>query len=92
MILGNQKFNTMENQTYHIGLSMAGAVSAGSYTSGMLTQLFETIDAWYEYKTQGITFVTDKGETVTIKPEEMPQHSICIEALSGASAGGMCTA
>ena len=78
--------------TYHIGLSMAGAVSAGSYTAGMLTQLFETIDAWYDYKANGITFKTPDGKVVTITPEEMPQHEICIEALSGASAGGMCTA
>jgi len=78
--------------TYHIGLSMAGAVSAGSYTAGMLTQLFETINVWYDYKTKGITFKTPDGEEVTISPDEMPQHEICIEALSGASAGGMCTA
>lgn len=78
--------------TYHIGLSMAGAVSAGSYTAGMLTQLFENIDKWYEYKTKGFTFKTPDGEEVTITPEEMPQHDISIEALSGASAGGMCTA
>lgn len=82
----------MSKQTYHIGLSMAGAVSAGSYTAGMLTQLFETINAWYEYKAKGITFKTPDGKVVTIKPEEMPLHEICIEALSGASAGGMCTA
>lgn len=82
----------MTKPTYHIGLSMAGAVSAGSYTAGMLTQFFETINAWYEYKTKGITFKTPDGKTITIKPEEMPRHEIFIEALSGASAGGMCTA
>jgi hypothetical protein len=82
----------MGKQTYHIGLSMAGAVSAGSYTAGMLTQLFDTINKWYEYKAKGIAFKTSNGEDVTISPEEMPQHEICIEALSGASAGGMCTA
>jgi predicted acylesterase/phospholipase RssA len=82
----------MAKPTYHIGLSMAGAVSAGSYTAGMLTQLFETINAWYDYKAKGITFKTPDGKVITIKPEEMPQHEICIEALSGASAGGMCTA
>jgi len=78
--------------TYHIGLSMAGAVSAGSYTAGVLTQLFETINAWYEFKDKGITFKTPDGEIVTISPDEMPQHEICIEAFAGASAGAMCTA
>jgi hypothetical protein len=82
----------MAKPTYHIGLSMAGAVSAGSYTAGMLTQLFETINAWYGYKTKGITFKAPDGKVITIKPDEMPLHEICLEALSGASAGGMCTA
>ncbi|HZL08780.1 MAG TPA: patatin-like phospholipase family protein [Prolixibacteraceae bacterium] len=78
--------------SYHIGLSMAGAVSAGSYTAGMLTQLFETIDTWYEFKEKGFKFSTPDGEEISISPKEMPQHEICIEALAGASAGGMCTA
>lgn len=82
----------MTSRTYHIGLSMAGAVSAGAYTAGMLTQLFETIDKCYEYKAKGINFKTANGEEISISPEEMPQHEICFEALSGASAGGMCTA
>lgn len=78
--------------TYHIGLTMAGAVSAGSYTAGMLTQLFETIEKWYEYKAKGFVFITPDGEEVTISPEEMPQHDISIDTISGASAGGMCAA
>lgn len=78
--------------TYHIGLTMAGAVSAGSYTAGMLTQLFGTIEKWYEYKTKGFVFITPDGEEVRISPEEMPQHDISIDAISGASAGGMCAA
>jgi predicted acylesterase/phospholipase RssA len=82
----------MAKQTYHIGISMAGAVSAGSYTAGVLTQLFETINKWYEYKQKGIAFNAPDGKPVTINPAEMPLHEICLEALSGASAGGMCTA
>lgn len=78
--------------TYHIGLSMAGAVSAGSYTAGVLTQLFETIDTWYEFKKKGIRFTTPDNKDISIRPEEMPKHKISIDALSGASAGGMCTA
>lgn len=77
---------------YHIGISMAGAVSAGSYTAGVLTQLFETIDAWYEFKKKGIRFTTPDNKEISIRPEEMPKHKISIDALSGASAGGMCTA
>jgi predicted acylesterase/phospholipase RssA len=78
--------------TYHIGLTMAGAVSAGSYTAGMLTQLFETIEKWYEFKTKGFVFITPDGEEIRISPDEMPQHDVSIDAISGASAGGMCAA
>ena len=78
--------------TYHIGLSMAGAVSAGAYTAGVLTRLFESINAWYDYKPKGIAFTAPNGETITLGPAEMPGHEISIEALSGASAGAMCTA
>lgn len=79
-------------KTYHIGLSMAGAVSAGAYTAGVLTQLFETINSWYTARETGITFTTPDGKQITLTPDRMPKHAISIEALSGASAGAMCTA
>ncbi len=34
--------NTKNNNVYHLGLTMAGAVSAGCYTSGVIDYLFET--------------------------------------------------
>ena len=56
---------------------MAGAISAGAYTAGVLDFLTEALDEWYAAK--------DRNEPV-------PLHEVSIEAFSGASAGGMCAA
>lgn len=36
----------MENKTFHIGLTMAGDVSAGAYTGGVIDYLLETLEKW----------------------------------------------
>lgn len=56
---------------------MAGAVSAGAYTAGVLDFLVEALDEWYRLRAQDPT---------------LPQHDVRLEALTGASAGGMCAA
>ena len=61
--------------TFKIGLAMAGAVSAGAYTAGVLDFLIEALDAWYDAKARG---------------EHVPQHDISLDVASGASAGAMC--
>jgi len=62
---------------FRIGVNMAGAVSAGAYTAGVLDFLTEALDAWYAAKSNG---------------EAVPMHEVSLEVLSGASAGGMCAA
>jgi predicted acylesterase/phospholipase RssA len=62
---------------FRLGINMAGAVSAGAYTAGVLDFLTEALDAWYAAK--------EKGDPV-------PRHDVSLEVLSGASAGGMCAA
>lgn len=68
-----------ENKTpvFRIGLAMAGAVSAGAYTAGVLDFLFEALDAWYDAKARG---------------EAVPRHHIALDVASGASAGAICAA
>ena len=61
--------------TFEIGLVMAGAISAGAYTAGVISFLMEALDAWYREKKEG-------NGTV-------PQHDVTIKAISGTSAGGM---
>jgi hypothetical protein len=64
--------------TFHLGINMAGAVSAGAYTAGVLDFLTEALDEWYKEK--------------SAPNPAVPMHNLCIEAFSGASAGGMCAA
>lgn len=63
--------------TYRLGINMAGAISAGAYTAGVLDFLVEAIDVWEAAKAAG---------------EPVPQHDLSVEILTGASAGGMCAA
>ncbi len=65
----------MGNTTFRIGVSMAGAVSAGAYTAGVMDYLLEALENWQKAKDLGLPGV--------------PQHEVVIEVLSGASAGGM---
>lgn len=64
-----------------LGLTMAGAVSAGAYTAGVLDFLFRAIDAHNEIVEKGRA----DGDT------SAPRHKIVVKSMSGASAGGMCT-
>ncbi|HUA58238.1 MAG TPA: patatin-like phospholipase family protein [Verrucomicrobiae bacterium] len=64
--------------TFHIGINMAGAVSAGAYTAGVLDFFMEALEQWYAVKAAGNPAV--------------PQHDVSIDVFSGASAGGMCAA
>jgi hypothetical protein len=63
--------------SFRIGINMAGAISAGAYTAGVLDFLTEALDEWYKAKERG---------------EAVPAHNVTIEVFSGASAGGMCAA
>jgi predicted acylesterase/phospholipase RssA len=62
---------------FRIAINMAGAISAGAYTAGVLDFLTEALDAWHKAKADGA---------------EVPQHEVMIEGFSGASAGGLCAA
>jgi len=64
-------------KSFRIAVNMAGAISAGAYTAGVLDFLTEALDAWYQAKADGA---------------EVPQHDVSIEAFSGASAGGLSAA
>lgn len=65
----------MEKKTFHIGLCLAGAVSAGAYTAGVMDYLFEALGKWQAKK--------DKNH------DDTPSHNVVISVIGGASAGGM---
>lgn len=64
--------------TFHLGINMAGSVSAGAYTAGVLDFLMEALEEWYAARASSSASV--------------PMHRISIDVFSGASAGGMCAA
>ena len=69
---------------FEIGLCMAGAISAGAYTAGVVDFLIEALEAWQQVKN------AEKG----LDPKERSQlsHDAVITCMSGASAGGMTAA
>jgi hypothetical protein len=65
----------MEKKPFRIGLCMAGAVSAGAYTAGVMDYLIEALEAWEKQKQSG--------------NPNVPSHEVRIPVMGGASAGGM---
>ena len=67
------KFITMK-KTFNFGLCLAGAVSAGAYTAGVLDYLFEVLDRWEKARSAGF---------------KVPKHNVKLNVINGTSAGGM---
>ncbi|MGO8738161.1 patatin-like phospholipase family protein [Rhodoblastus sp.] len=68
----------MANKVFEIGLTLAGAISAGAYTAGVMDFLFEALD---EY------------EAARKSPDwDGPRHEVRVPVMTGASAGGMTSA
>ena len=62
---------------FEVGLVLAGTVSAGAYTAGVLDLLIEALDTWYLAKQQG---------------GAVPPHDVRLKIAAGASGGGSCAA
>jgi hypothetical protein len=62
-----------DKDTLYLGLCLAGAVSAGAYTAGVIDYLIEALDDWESRRGQ----------------QGVPSHKVIIPAIGGASAGGM---
>ena len=76
------------NKTFHLGITMAGAVSAGAYTAGFIDYLIEALELWEEQKTI-IREKISQNKILSDYEKKIPLHDICIDVLGGASAGGM---
>ena len=72
-----------EPNTFEIGLVLAGAVSAGAYTAGVLDFLFEALDTWHRAKRDDEK-AGRLGEDRTVS-----HHTVRVHIITGASAGGM---
>lgn len=66
-----------ESDTFEIALVLAGAVSAGAYTAGVLDFLFEALDQWHRLRQ------TDETDGT------LPNHNVVLRVITGASAGGI---
>ena len=62
------------SDTFEIALVLAGAVSAGAYTAGVMDSLFEALDEWCKHRR---------------KNEDLPNHNVVLRVIAGASAGGI---
>jgi hypothetical protein len=69
----------MSTSRFHLGFCMAGAVSAGAYTAGVMDYLIEALRSWEKAK-------TDPGN------ESIPKHDVVIDLLCGTSGGGIASA
>jgi hypothetical protein len=80
---------------FRLGIVMAGAVSAGAYTAGVMDYLFETLEIWEQKKRINrriLLACNDDWEKARQDPDfdpSVPMHQVVLEALAGASAGGM---
>jgi predicted acylesterase/phospholipase RssA len=62
-----------DQKTFYVGLCMAGAVSAGAYTAGVIDYLLEALNTWEKRRNE----------------PGVPTHKVQIPVMGGASAGGM---
>ncbi len=74
---------------FKLAINMAGAISAGAYTAGVLDFLMEALEAWQAAKDALRTWIANP---VGPRPPLVPLHDVSIAAFTGASAGGMCAA
>jgi hypothetical protein len=77
-----------KHKTFKIGIAMAGAVSAGAYTAGVMDYLLETLEKWDRAKKLN----EELGEENPMYDHSVPMHDVVIEVIGGASAGGMTAA
>lgn len=79
--------NPAQEAEFHLGFTMAGAISAGCYTGGVMDYFFEIMDLWEMAK---------KDPTSIGLPADfarhIPRHRVIVDVMGGASAGGMTTA
>lgn len=67
----------LSGEAFQIGLTMAGAVSAGAYSAGVLDFLIQALEAW------------EKARLDPTLADQLPNHRVGIKVITGASAGAI---
>jgi hypothetical protein len=73
-----------EPATFEIAIMMAGAVSAGAYTAGVMDFLIEALDSWHSAKADD-----DAAGRTGTDAQRVPHHNVVLRLITGTSAGGM---
>jgi hypothetical protein len=73
MTVQTQATDDATPKTFQLGLALAGAISAGAYTAGVMDFLFQALSEW---------------EANREKPG-VPQHRVVLKVMAGASAGAI---
>ena len=73
------------NQKFKICIAMAGAVSAGAFTAGVMDYLLETLELWEQAKKRNRELGIDHPDY----DFSIPMHDVELDVISGASAGGI---
>ena len=63
-----------QGKVFELGLAMAGAISAGAYSAGVLDFLLQALEEWEQARRRG---------------EPVPDHRVVIKVIAGASAGAI---
>jgi hypothetical protein len=72
-----------EPGVFEIALVLAGGISAGAYTAGVMDYLIEALDEWYLRKE------ADRVASRAKKPNQtVPHHDVIVRIIAGTSAGG----
>lgn len=66
---------SQSGKPFELGLVMAGAVSAGAYTAGVVDFLIQALNEWEKARKQD--------------PSNVPGHEVRLKIIAGSSAGGM---
>ncbi len=70
-------------EAFHLGLTMAGAISAGAYTAGVLDTLVEALDR------HNARFEAGRRRGWQGDAAGHPRHRVVLRVISGTSAGGV---
>ncbi len=73
------------DKKFKLCITMAGAVSAGGYTAGVLDYLLETLELWEQAKEKN----RNLGVNHSNYDHSIPMHEVEIDVISGSSAGGI---
>ncbi len=80
----------MNEKKFKLCITMAGAVSAGAYTAGVLDYLLETLQLWEAAKEKNRNIIKNGGTPESEDYDKsVPMHDVEIDVMSGASAGGI---